>query len=113
MAPWLRAAGHECTAVATPKAALKALAAEPAQLILVGGDDPAAGCRVLRDDARLGEAWLLAVTDRDDNRIRGGRAPGGRRRLPPAPVQPHRLLARARAGPAAAEQRSTTALCAR
>ena len=60
---------------------------------------------MLRDDARLGEAWLLAVTDRDDSRDRGRGAPGRRRRLPPAPVHPHRAArphARRRArGPAA------------
>ena len=33
--PWLRAAGHECRAVADAKAALKALAEAPAQLIIV------------------------------------------------------------------------------
>ena len=35
-ASWLRAAGHEARSVATAKAALKALAEAPAQLILVG-----------------------------------------------------------------------------
>ena len=56
VAPWLRAAGYECRAVATPKAALKALADAPVQLILVCGDDAPAGCQALGDDARLGEA---------------------------------------------------------
>ena len=60
VAPWLRAAGYECRAAATPKAALKALADAPAQLILVCGDAAPIGCQALRDDARLGEAWLLA-----------------------------------------------------
>ena len=110
VAPWLRAAGHECTAVATPKAALKALAAEPAQLILVGGDDPAAGCRVLRDDARLGEAWLLAVTDRDDNRTAVAALQAGADDYVPRPFSRTELLARTRAGVRAAQQRSDDTL---
>ena len=77
-------------------------------LILVGGHDSAAGCRILRDDARMGEAWLLAVTDRDDSR-RGG-APGRRRRLRQRPFTRTELLARTRAGVRAAQQRSDDTL---
>ena len=72
VAPWLRAAGYGCRAVPDPKAARRALAEAPASLILADGDggeeDAAAVCTALRAEARLGEAWLLAITDRTDGR---------------------------------------------
>ena len=110
VAPWLRAAGHELRAVPSAKAALKDLAEAPAQLILVGGDDAAADCRVLRDDARLGEAWLLAVTDRDDNRAAVAALQAGADDYVQRPCSRTELLARTRAGVRAAQQRSDDTL---
>jgi PAS domain S-box-containing protein len=108
--PWLRAAGYECETAADPKAALKALADAPAQLILVGGDDSAAGCRILRDDARMGEAWLLAVTDRDDSRTSVAALQAGADDYVQRPFTRTELLARTRAGVRAAQQRSDDTL---
>jgi PAS domain S-box-containing protein len=108
--PWLRAAGHDCRSAETPKQALKSLAGSPAQLILVGGDDAAAGCRVLRDDARLGEAWLLAVTDRDESRTAVAALQAGADDYVPRPFTRTELLARTRAGVRAAQQRSDDTL---
>ena len=110
VAPWLRAAGYECRAVATPKAALKALADAPVQLILVCGDDAPAGCQALGDDARLGEAWLLAVTDREDGRAAVEALQAGADDYVPSPFTRTELLARVRAGVHAAQQRSDDTL---
>jgi len=71
VAPWLRAAGYECRAVATPKAALKALADSPAQLILVCGDDAPAGNEPADLPWSVGSACPLA---RARGRVRPGRA---------------------------------------
>src|SRR5215217_7535361 len=64
--PWLHAAGHATRAVADVESALQALGEEPADLVIVdrepGGLDAAAACVALREDARLGGAWLLVVT---------------------------------------------------
>ena len=109
-APWLRAAGHECRSVPDAKAALKDLAKAPAQLILVGGDDAASDCRALRDDARLGEAWLLAVTDREDSRTAVAALHAGADDYVQRPFTRTELLARARAGVRAAQQRSDDTL---
>jgi PAS domain S-box-containing protein len=110
VAPWLRAAGYECRAAATPKAALKALADAPAQLILVCGDAAPVGCQALRDDARLGEAWLLAVTDREDSRAAVEALQAGADDYLPRPFTRTELLARVRAGVHAAQQRSDDTL---
>ena len=108
--PWLRAAGYECHAASGPRAALKALADAPVQLILVGGEDSAGGCRRLRDDARLGEAWLLAVTDRDDSRTAVAALQAGADDYVQRPFTRTELLARTRAGVRAAQQRSDDTL---
>jgi PAS domain S-box-containing protein len=114
VAPWLRAAGHECRALPTAKAALKALTETPAQLIIVdreaGAEDAAPACRALRDDARLGEAWLLAITDRGDNRTAVDALQAGADDYLPRPFTRTELLARARAGVHAARQRSDDTL---
>ena len=110
VAPWLRAAGYECHSAADPRAALKALADAPVQLILVGGEDSAGGCRRLRDDARLGEAWLLAVTDRDDSRTAVAALQAGADDYVQRPFTRTELLARTRAGVRAAQQRSDDTL---
>ena len=66
-------------------------------------------CRALRDDPRLGDAWLLAITvpPGPDRRRRARRR---RRRLPAPPVHPRRAVARARAGLRAAQQRANDRL---
>src|SRR5215210_3047434 len=109
---WLRGEGYETLAVATADAALAALGEEAVDLVLAdaepAGRDVGAVCRALRDDPRLGDAWLLAIT----------RA-ATRRRVDPAlgaddylhrPFTRAQLLARARTGLRAVEQRSDAAL---
>jgi len=105
--PWLRAAGYEYRAVRTAKAALKALAENPAQLILVEGES---SLEALRDDARLGEAWLLAVTDREDSKTAVAALQAGADDYLPRPFSRTELLARTRAGVRAAQQRSDDTL---
>ena len=105
--PWLRGAGHEYRAVPTAKAALKALAENPAQLILVDGES---SLEALRDDARLGEAWLLAVTDREDSKTAVAALHAGADDYLPRPFSRTELLARIRAGVRAAQQRSDDTL---
>jgi len=105
--PWLRGAGYEYRAVATAQAALKALADNPAQLILVEGES---SLESLRDDARLGEAWLLAVTDREDSKTAVAALHAGADDYLPRPFSRTELLARIRAGVRAAQQRSDDTL---
>jgi PAS domain S-box-containing protein len=111
---WLLGAGFESRAVPTAKAALKALADAPAQLILVGQEpdapDAATACRKLRDDARLGEAWLLAITDRDDSKTSVAALKAGADDYLQRPFTRTELLARSRAGVRAAQQRSDDTL---
>ena len=63
---WLRAEGHATRTAANAEAALAALDEEPAELVIVdrepGGLDAPSACVALREDARLGGAWLLAIT---------------------------------------------------
>ena len=63
---WLHADGHATRAVAGADAALAALGEEPADLVIADrepdGMDVAGVCLALREDPRLGSAWLLAVT---------------------------------------------------
>ena len=103
--PWLRSAGYEYRTAPTVKAALKALADAPAQLILVNGE-----LRALRDDARLGEAWLLAITDREDSKTAVAALHAGADDYLPRPFTRTELLARTRAGVRAAQQRSDDTL---
>ena len=112
--PWLRLAGYEYRTVPTVKAALRALADAPAQLILVDGEQRAdgatTGCLALRDDARLGEAWLLAITDREDSKTAVAALHAGADDYLPRPFTRTELLARTRAGVHAAQQRSDDTL---
>jgi PAS domain S-box-containing protein len=111
---WLRAAGYESRSVATAKAALKALAEAPAQLLLVGrepgAEDAATVCRALRDEVLLGEAWLLAITERDDSRTAVAALHAGADDYLQRPFTRTELLARSRAGVRAAQQRSDDTL---
>jgi PAS domain S-box-containing protein len=112
--PWLRAAGYHCRAVTAAQAALKALAEAPADLIIVdrepGGLDVAAVCRALRDDAHFGEAWLLAIANRGDSRTAVAALQAGADDYVHRPFTRTELLARARAGVRAAQQRSDDTL---
>jgi PAS domain S-box-containing protein len=114
VAPWLRAAGHECQALPTARAALKALSEAPAQLIVVdreaSGEDAASVCKALREDARLGEAWLLAIADRGDSRAAVAALQAGADDYVARPFTRTELLARTRAGVHAARQRSDDTL---
>ena len=112
--PWLRMAGYEYRVATGAKAALKALAEAPAQLILVAGErtrgDGASVCEALRDDARLGEAWLLAISDREDSKTAVAALHAGADDYLPRPFTRTELLARTRAGVRAAQQRSDDTL---
>src|SRR5215216_2001537 len=112
--PWLHAAGHSTRAVGGVEAALRALGEEPADLVIVdrepGGLDAAGACVALRDDPRLGGAWLLAIT----GPVRGRVADAGLDVCADdylhRPFTRAQLLARARAGLRAVQQRSDDAL---
>ena len=90
MTPWLRAAGHLPRSVRRVDDALAALDEEPVDLVIVdrepGGLDAPQACRVLRDDPRLGDAWLLVITVAGPRAGGGRRARRRRRRLPAPPV---------------------------
>ncbi len=114
LASWLRAEGCATRSVRTVAEALDALEAEPAALVIVDresrGLDAGGACRALREDPRLGGAWLIALVG----------APRGRRAEPAVEVgaddHVHRpftraqLIARVRTGLRAVEQRSDDAL---
>jgi PAS domain S-box-containing protein len=107
---WLHADGHATRAVAGADAALAALGEEPADLVIAdsepGGLDVSGVCRALREDARLGNAWLLAVT----NPVKGGIADVGADDYLHRPFTRVQLLARTRTGLRAVHQRSDDAL---
>ena len=65
---------------------------------------------MLHDDARMGEAWLLAVTDRDDSRGAVAALQAGADDYVQRPFTRTELLARTRAGVRAAQQRSDDTL---
>ena len=109
---WLHAAGHATRAVPGAEAALTALGEEPADLVIVDrepgdGLDASAVCASLREDPRLGSSWVLAITTP---------APGGVVDVGGADDYLHRpftrvqLLARARTGLRAVQQRADDAL---
>jgi PAS domain S-box-containing protein len=107
---WLHADGHATRAVPRAEAALAALGEEPADLVIAdrepGGMDVSGVCRVLRDDPRLGSAWLLAVT----SPVKGGIADVGADDYLHRPFTRVQLLARTRTGLRAVHQRSDDAL---
>jgi PAS domain S-box-containing protein len=112
--PWLRAAGHLTRAVRDADAAMAALAEEPADLVIVDreptGLDAPSVCRVLRDDPHLGEAWLLAITVPAKGRQADAALDAGADDYLHRPFTRAELLARARAGVRAAQQRADDAL---
>jgi len=108
---WLRAAGHATRAVPSADAALAALGEEPADLVIVdreqgAGLDAPAVCVMLRADPRLGSSWLLAIT----GATRGGVPDVGADDYLHRPFTRVQLLARARTGLRAVQQRSDDAL---
>jgi len=112
--PWLHAAGHSTRAVGGVEAALRALGEEPADLVIVdrepGGLDAAGACVALRDDPRLGGAWLLAITGPVRGRVADAGLDVGADDYLHRPFTRAQLLARARAGLRAVQQRSDDAL---
>jgi PAS domain S-box-containing protein len=106
--PWLRAAGHPTRAVPDAKAASRALRDEPADLVIVDreldGREVADCVATLRDDPRIEEAWLLAITMK--GRLADAALKAGADDYLHRPFTRGELLARARAGLRAAQQRA-------
>jgi PAS domain S-box-containing protein len=112
--PWLRAAGHAVRTARDVDAALAALADSPADLVVVDrertGLDAADVCRALRKDARLGDAWLLAITVPARGRMADAVLDAGADDYLHRPFTRAELLARTRAGLRASQYRSGDAL---
>jgi PAS domain S-box-containing protein len=112
--PWLRAAGHLVQSVRYVADAPALLDAEPVDLVIVdrepAGLDAAGVCRELRDDPRLEEAWILAITVQAKGRTADAALDAGADDYLHRPFTRAELLARARAGLRAAEQRANDAL---
>jgi PAS domain S-box-containing protein len=112
--PWLRAAGHATRAVRDADAARGALGEEPADLVIVdrepGGLDAAGVCRELRGDPWIGEAWMLAITVAARGRGADAALDAGADDYLHRPFTRGELLARARAGLRAAQQRADDTL---
>ena len=109
--PWLRAAGHRTRAVPDAKSALAALEEEPADLVIVdreiaGRLDGAGVCRALRGGLELIEPWLLAITVPARGRGADAALDAGADDYLHRPFTRGELLARARAGLRAAQQRA-------
>jgi PAS domain S-box-containing protein len=106
--PWLRAAGQATRSVPDVREAVAAMHEEPADLVIVdrerGGRDVAAVCAALRQDAGFGEAWLLAITAK--GRMADAALAAGADDYLHRPFTRGEMLARARAGLRAAQQRS-------
>jgi len=112
--PWLRAARHGARAAPDVASALAALDKEPADLIIVDrdrrGHDAPEICRALRKDPRVGDAWLLAITVPARGRAADAVLDAGADDYLHRPFSRAELLARARAGLRAAQQRADDAL---
>jgi len=106
--PWLRAAGHETRAAPDLRAALAALGDAPADLVVVDreadGRDVTDMCEALCDDPRREEAWLLAIATK--GRLADAALKAGADDYLHRPFTRGELLARARAGLRAAQQRA-------
>jgi PAS domain S-box-containing protein len=111
---WLRAAGHAPRAVRRAAAAGKALEDEPVDLVIVDRDssglDAPEVCRRLRDDPRLGDAWVLAITVAAKGRMADSVLDAGADDYLHRPFTRAELIARARAGLRASEQRANDRL---
>ena len=112
--PWLRAAGHLTRAVRTADAALAALDEAPVDLAIVDreptGLDAAGVCRALRGDTRLDDSWILVLTVPARGRTADAALDAGADDYLHRPFTRAELMARARAGLRAAQQRSDDAL---
>jgi PAS domain S-box-containing protein len=112
--PWIRAAGHNVRAVRRVKEALEALEETPADLVIAdrepGGLDAPGVCRALKDDPRLEDAWVLAITVAAHKRTADAALDAGADDYLHRPFSRAELLARARAGLRAAQQRADDAL---
>jgi PAS domain S-box-containing protein len=106
--PWLRAAGQATRAVPDAAAAVVAVTEAPADLVIVdreiGGRDVAGVCEVLRREPGFDESWLLAITAK--GRMADAALAAGADDYLHRPFSRGELLARARAGLRAAQQRS-------
>jgi PAS domain S-box-containing protein len=106
--PWLRAAGQATRAVPDAREAVVAIKEAPADLVIVdreiSGRDVAGVCDALRRDGHFGEAWLLAITAK--GRMADAALAAGADDYLHRPFTRGELLARARAGLRAAQQRS-------
>jgi PAS domain S-box-containing protein len=106
--PWLRATGCETRSASDVKAALAALGEAPADLVVAdrepSGRDVAKVCRALCEDGRLDEAWLLAIATK--GRMSDAALAAGADDYLHRPFTRGELLARARAGLRAAQQRA-------
>jgi PAS domain S-box-containing protein len=111
---WLRAAGHLPRAVRRASAAGDALEAEQVDLVIVdrdaAGNDAPEVCRILRDDERLGDAWLLAITVSAKGRMADSVLNAGADDYLHRPFTRAELIARTRAGLRAAQERSNDRL---
>jgi PAS domain S-box-containing protein len=111
---WLRAAGHAPRAVRRASDAGGMLAAEEVDLVIVDRDssglDAPAVCRLLRDDLRLGDAWMLAITVAAKGRMADSVLNAGADDYLHRPFTRAELIARTRAGLRAAEQRANDRL---
>jgi PAS domain S-box-containing protein len=111
---WLRAAGHLPRAVRRVSAAGAALEAEPVDLVIVdrdsSGKDAPEVCRVLRDDPRLGDAWMLAITVAAKGRMADSVLNAGADDYLHRPFTRAELIARTRAGLRAAQERANDRL---
>jgi PAS domain S-box-containing protein len=111
---WLRAAGHLPRAVRRASAAGDALEAEQTDLVIVdrdaAGHDAPEVCRILRDDERLGDAWLLAITVAAKGRMADSVLNAGADDYLHRPFTRAELIARTRAGLRAAQERSNDRL---
>ncbi len=113
--PWLRAAGHaNVRAVRDAAAALVALEDDAADLVIVdrepAGLDGAGVCRALRQGLDLIEPWLLAITVPAKGRGADAALDAGADDYLHRPFTRGELLARARAGLRAAQQRADDTL---
>jgi PAS domain S-box-containing protein len=112
--PWVRAAGHNVRAVRRVDEALKELDRLTADLVIVdrepGGLDAPGVCRALKADPRLEDAWLLAITVAAHKRTADAALDAGADDYLHRPFSRAELLARARAGLRAAQQRADDAL---
>jgi PAS domain S-box-containing protein len=106
--PWLRAARHATRRVPDAPAASAALADGPVDLVIVDRDadgrDVAEVCGALRGEPRLDDAWLLAITAK--GKMADAALAAGADDYLHRPFTRGELLARARAGLHAVQQRS-------